>query len=243
MDYNDYYTTVGPNLGFIVSNRANLAAIQAGFGSNVNSLNVQPVFAAPGDLHLATNANASLDNTGTPIGTVTTDIDGQARSATTPDMGADEFAFIGLCPGANSSYVSNLSGGTYQWQVDDGTGYVNIADGAVYGGTATNTLTLTAPPTSYNRYKYRCVVDGSNFSNVSTYKIGVTWIGAVNTDWTVVGNWSCGIVPDQYTDVYINSGVPNFPVVGLNVTIRSLNLNPGANVTVGAGFNITLTGK
>lgn len=241
IDFNDYYTA-GPNLGFIGSNRANLAAIQAGFGGNANSLNILPIFVAAGDLHLSANANSSLDNTGTPIATVTTDIDGQSRSATAPDMGADEFTFIGTCPGVNLSYVSNLSGATYQWQVDNGTGYVNITDGAVYGGTATNTLTLTAPPTAYNRYKYRCVVDGTNFSNISTYKVGVTWIGAVNTVWTVAGNWSCGVVPDQYTDVCINSGVPNYPVVGVNVTLRSLTVNPGASVTVGTGFAVTLTG-
>jgi hypothetical protein len=43
IDYNDYYSS-GPNLGFIGSNRSNLAAIQAGFGGNLNSVSAQPVF-------------------------------------------------------------------------------------------------------------------------------------------------------------------------------------------------------
>ncbi len=157
-------------------------------------------------------------------------------------MGADEFTFFGYCAGANLSYVSNISGATYQWQVDLGSGFTNIVDGAVYGGSATNTLTLTAPPTAYNNYRYRCVVDGTSFSNVFTYKVGNNWTGAINTDWTVPGNWSCGTVPDQYTNVQINAGAPNYPVVGLNVTIRSLKVNTGATVTVSPGFTMTITG-
>ncbi len=241
IDNNDYFSS-GANLGFIGSNRNNLAAIQAGFTGNVNSLNVVPVFVSSTDIHLNTTANISLDNTGVPIATVPIDIDGETRSTTTPDMGADEFTFFGYCAGANVNYVSNISGATYQWQVDLGSGFTNIVDGAVYGGTATNTLTLTAPPTAYNNYRYRCVVDGTSFSNVFTYTVGNNWTGAINTDWTVPGNWSCGTVPDQYTNVQINAGAPNYPVVGLNVTIRSLKVNTGATVTVSPGFTMTITG-
>ena len=42
-------------------------------------------------MHLNLANNVSLDNLGTPIAAVTTDIDGTTRSASTPDMGADEF--------------------------------------------------------------------------------------------------------------------------------------------------------
>ena len=240
IDYNDYFSA-GPNVGFLVSNLSNLSAIQTAFGGNVNSLNIQPVFVSATDLHLSTSANATLDNTGVIIGTVTTDIDGNTRSVT-PDMGADEFTFFGYCPGANVGYVSNISGATYQWQVDNGSGYVNVVDGAVYGGSATNTLLLTAPPTSYNRYKYRCLVDGAMLSNVSTYKVGVSWTGSVSTDWLVAGNWNCGAVPDQYTDVQINAAATNYPVVASVVTIRSLLVNAAAAITVNTGFTIVLTG-
>jgi hypothetical protein len=90
IDYNDYYTA-GPNLGFIGSNRANLAAIQTGFGGNTNSLNVQPNFTSATDLHLVAGTNCRLDGYGTPIGGITTDYDGATRDASAPDMGADEF--------------------------------------------------------------------------------------------------------------------------------------------------------
>ncbi|ALR31301.1 hypothetical protein ATE47_12555 [Chryseobacterium sp. IHB B 17019] len=90
INYNNYYST-GANLGYIGSNRATLADVQTGFGGNVNSINVLPVFVSASDLHLATSGNTALDNKGTPVAEVTVDADGAARNATTPDLGGYEF--------------------------------------------------------------------------------------------------------------------------------------------------------
>ena len=96
INYNNYYSS-GPNIGFIGSARATLTDIVAGFGGNANSKNVLPVFVSASDLHLSTSGNAALDNSGTPIVGITLDIDNDARSATTPDMGADEFTNSSAC--------------------------------------------------------------------------------------------------------------------------------------------------
>ncbi|MES2922576.1 MAG: hypothetical protein V4819_13575 [Verrucomicrobiota bacterium] len=45
---------------------------------------------ANGDLHLVPTGNVLVNNTGTPVAGVTTDCDGDTRSLTTPDIGADE---------------------------------------------------------------------------------------------------------------------------------------------------------
>jgi hypothetical protein len=92
---NDYWSA-GPNLGYISSNRAALADIQTGFGGNTNSKSVAPTFVSavsPINLHLsnALGDNLCLNGTATPIAGITTDIDGDTRNVTTPDMGADEF--------------------------------------------------------------------------------------------------------------------------------------------------------
>ncbi len=48
---------------------------------------------------------------------------------------------------------------TFQWQEDTGTGvFTNISDGGIYGGTTTNTLTLTSPPLNFSGRKYRVQV-------------------------------------------------------------------------------------
>ena len=90
IDNNDYFTT-GPNLGYIVSNRPDLAAIQAGFGGNTNSINFKPVFMLDSLHVVATSENAPLDGTAAPIASVVVDFDGEARNPATPDMGGDEF--------------------------------------------------------------------------------------------------------------------------------------------------------
>ncbi|MEJ5050377.1 T9SS type A sorting domain-containing protein [Chryseobacterium culicis] len=91
INYNNFYSS-GTNLGYIGGlAKATLADIQAGFGGNVNSLNVLPVFVSATDFHLSATGNAALDNKGTPVVEVTLDADGNIRNALTPDLGSFEF--------------------------------------------------------------------------------------------------------------------------------------------------------
>ena len=95
-DYNDYYVNpTGSGVKYIgqivAAGSTTLAAWQAATLQDVNSLNVQPNFTAPTDLHLVNTTNCGLDGYGTPIAGFTTDYDGQTRDASTPDMGMDEF--------------------------------------------------------------------------------------------------------------------------------------------------------
>lgn len=72
------------------SNYASQAAWNTGTTFGANSLDVNPSIVAT----LYTPLSAIADNGGTPIATITSDIDGMSRSATTPDFGAVEF--VGL---------------------------------------------------------------------------------------------------------------------------------------------------
>jgi subtilisin-like proprotein convertase family protein len=53
---------------------------------------------------------------------------------------------------------------SYQWQVStngNNPPWTNIANGGVYSGATTATLTITAPPVSMSGYFYRCIVTGA----------------------------------------------------------------------------------
>jgi hypothetical protein len=52
---------------------------------------------------------------------------------------------------------------SYQWQVstNNGNTFTNIANGGVYSGATTATLTITAPPVSMSGYQYRAIVTGA----------------------------------------------------------------------------------
>ncbi|MEP7142216.1 MAG: hypothetical protein ABI707_05065 [Ferruginibacter sp.] len=148
---------------------------------------------------------------------------------------------VNICAGSTISLPSNVSGAAYQWQVDNGSGYVNIGNTTVYGGVTTKTLTLTNAPGTLYGYKLRCVVNGVTFSQVYTIRFTALWQGSISNVWENAANWGCGVVPDANTDVIINAGKPNFPQLGSNASIRSLRVAAGAAITVKTGFNLTIT--
>jgi len=86
-DYNDFFTT-GANLGnWNGVNVTDLATLQASSGKEAHSLSVDPYFVSDTDLHIS---QVQLDSAGLAVPEVTTDIDGEPRDATHPDIGADE---------------------------------------------------------------------------------------------------------------------------------------------------------
>ena len=57
------------------------------------------------------------------------------------------------------------SGGalTFQWQEDQGAGFVNVVDGGVYSGALTNTLDIS-DATGFDTYQYRVVISNTGAS-------------------------------------------------------------------------------
>lgn len=147
-----------------------------------------------------------------------------------------------LCANGGITFTAALGNAVaYQWQVstDNGVTFTNINDNANYSGTTTTTLQLSNISSSWTGYQYRCF--SSNFeTDLYTIRFYNTWTGAVNNQWENPGNWSCGTVPDLFTDVVIEGGAT--VVLNSNVSIATLNLNPGASFTVNAPFTMTLVG-
>ena len=71
----------------------------------------------------------------------------------------------------------------------------------------------------------------------------MTWTGAVNSDWNIPGNWSCGFVPDANTAVQIPN-VPNKPLLttGSTGSANNIVIDPGASLTV-TGNTIQISGS
>jgi hypothetical protein len=150
----------------------------------------------------------------------------------------------GICPGSNTSFTSNVPGTAYQWQVDNGSGtFTNLSNTAPYSTVTTNTLTLTAPATSLYGYTYRCLVNGSAYSQIFTLKFASNWSGTINSAWENSGNWSCGAVPDANTDVYISLGKPNYPVLNSTRSVRSIHQQYGTTFTIATNQRFTITGR
>ena len=138
-----------------------------------------------------------------------------------------------LCPAGNTTFRADLlTGPSYQWQVDDGSGYTDITDGGNYSGANTTSLNLSNAPSSFYGYKYRCSVNGIKCNPV-TLTFTSTWTGTANTSWENPKNWTCGQVPDANTDVIVNAGTV---IVKSNRAVRSLHLGTGVTFTVNSEF-------
>lgn len=69
------------------------------------------------------------------------------------------------------------------------------------------------------------------------------WTGAVNTVYTLPGNWSSGAVPGAADNVTIPAGVPNFPVLTTTAAATDFAVANGASMTIGSGGELSLSGN
>ncbi|MCX6274174.1 MAG: T9SS type A sorting domain-containing protein [Bacteroidetes bacterium] len=91
-DYNDLYTT-GSNVGsYRGTDAAGLADWQIAAAHDTNSISADPAFVSASNLHAT---SIGFDNKGTSLAGILVDIDNDLRSATTPDIGADEYTGMG----------------------------------------------------------------------------------------------------------------------------------------------------
>jgi hypothetical protein len=146
------------------------------------------------------------------------------------------------CAGTTVTYTVPSGSTTYQWQVNDGTGFVNISNGGNYTGSNTNSLQISGAPTSFSGYKYRCIINGVNGTE-NLLRFNNSWSGAIDSNWFNTGNWSCAVVPDQYSDVVIPSGLTKYPVINTNTAIRTIRILNGASVNVNPGIVVEIKGK
>src|SRR5205085_2028545 len=71
-----------------------------------------------------------------------------------------------ICENGNTTFTVNAGVTTspgYQWQIstNGGVSYSNIANGGIYSGATTSTLTLTAASLATNNNLYRVIVSGT----------------------------------------------------------------------------------
>jgi len=106
MDYNNYYytgSTFGKLSNSIIST---FSSWKTTSGKDSNSLNVNPMFFSPSDLH---TGNILLKGMATPINLITDDIDGDIRDSIAPDIGADEFTLQAVDAGIYELVTPSLS--------------------------------------------------------------------------------------------------------------------------------------
>ncbi len=131
MDFNNYYSN-GSFIGYYAGART-LSSWKTATSKDANSISVDPHFFSDRDLH---SRSTGLDSAGTTLSYVSDDFDGQTRSTTDPDIGADEFVLIdndaalgsitsnSVCPGytgieaiVRNDGLNDLTATTINWTV------------------------------------------------------------------------------------------------------------------------------
>lgn len=176
VNYNNLYVDNTTN-GFVaISNttgQATLAswtaAITGNPGTDANSVSLNPSYTSLTDLHIQTG-NSNMNAKGTPLA-ITTDIDGDTRDASTPDLGADEYTPSGspcVTPADQATaYVAGTAAsttlaGSFTAAASAPTGYIVIRSAGAFSGTLADgtsysagtvigngTVVQTAPGTSF----------------------------------------------------------------------------------------------
>jgi photosystem II stability/assembly factor-like uncharacterized protein len=94
-------------------------------------------------------------------------------------------AAVQLCANGNTSITSNVTGTTYQWQQNTGSGFANISDNVNFSGTSTITLQINNVPLAWNGYQYRCMVNTTNPSIVTVMTVSPSPVAEAGNDTTI----------------------------------------------------------
>jgi trimeric autotransporter adhesin len=176
VDYNNYYAEGSQDvMGYIASSTyTNLAAMQAGFGQNLNSVSMDPAFTSSVNLHIdpTVPANSLLKGYGIPLTQVPIDIDSQTRSLSNPDIGADEFTVTANCNSASGGILSPAS-----YTVCSTTSLA-LSSNSVSGGAGINYQWQSAPtPTgSFSNLNAGTGITAPNYNSAGLLSGGVYYI-------------------------------------------------------------------
>lgn len=69
------------------------------------------------------------------------------------------------------------------------------------------------------------------------------WTGVISSSWENPYNWSCGTIPGANTEVRINAGKPNYPIISSNAICKSMYNNSGTSIRVKTGFKLNVLGS
>lgn len=213
-DYNNMYTS-GTYFNYWSGSRTSLSAWRSYSGKDMNSLSVNPQFTSNSDLHIG---NVSLNGKGTPIATITTDIDGDIRQ-TKPDIGADEL-FVSPMAGI---YTIGLDAS------DDFSSFTTAAQ-AISGRGISANVTFNVDSGAYNEQFQLTDIDGATSSKVVIFQ------SASGDSSDVVVSYDASSSTDNYVVKFDNSDFITLKGITFkaldNTYSYVISLNNDSNITI-----------
>lgn len=136
------------------------------------------------------------------------------------------------CPGSAFTFSSSASAPAdtiiYRWQVDNGSGFVNIADtNSLYANAGTTTLKINSAQPAFYNYNYR--LSATNSCGVAySNNAGLKFPSSTGTrDFTGSGNWN---------------DPANWTPCGIPLTTETVTIGSGDSVVIPAGYHAVSKG-
>jgi hypothetical protein len=147
-------------------------------------------------------------------------------------------------PVSATSSANNFCSGTGTTLTINGGGGGGAGESIVWysgscGGTLVgtgNNLTIfpTVTTTYYGRYENGspCNYNTSCVSVTVNINAAGSWLG-INNNWFDVQNWCGGVIPNSTTDVLLNTGLSNYPIINTGVgSVKNITIQANASLTV-----------
>ncbi|UOQ98435.1 right-handed parallel beta-helix repeat-containing protein [Hymenobacter sp. 5317J-9] len=248
LNSNDYYVAgaqgvlanVGGTGGISATTAvATLAALQTATGKDASSVSVDPIFASNTDLQ---SSQPALNNVGTPVAGITTDFNGAARSATTPDIGAYEFTPQPIDIAA-SALVSPVNSGTSTCFGANTPVTVQVRNnGTATLNFATNPLTVTVVitgPAGTTPQTLTQVISTGTLASTATQNVTLTSLA----NFTTLGTYTFSVTTTVTGDQNAANNVLT-PAATLNVVAPVAGtLSPSTySICVSGATTLTLAG-
>jgi PKD repeat protein len=253
MDYNNLYST-GSNLGYFDSgNTATFADWQVASGYDANGINVDPGFYSYFDLHVCSD---SLNNAGTPLALITDDRDYQPRSASTPDIGSDEFSplnlpgFLGadalVCAGETVNLYAGTAADDILWSTGDTTSMLAVTTPGTFTvsvigacGISFDTISVATSALAYTGYLIADTIQfcsgGSALLTTTLAATTYSWTGGSTNDSLVVttgGTYTlniadaCGTGSESVIITELSTPTASFTQVNSFLTVALTSTSP-----------------
>ncbi|MFV5697157.1 T9SS sorting signal type C domain-containing protein [Flavobacterium sp. ZT3R17] len=138
---------------------------------------------------------------------------------------------VAACSGYNAVFTVGTSGASpgYQWQVNtnNGSGWYDLANDAVYSGVTTTTLTVSSITVAMDKYKYRAKITSASCTKNGNYGVLTVNTSPSAPSVGTITPPTCALA----TGSVVLSGLP---------ASGTWTLNPGG--ITGTGTNATITG-
>lgn len=161
----------------------------------------------------------------------------------TASVGGSVSGSTSVCSGSTSGTLSltGQTGSVQRWEssVSPFTSWTTISNTSTSytSGALTQTMQFRAVVKSGS-----CLEAASTPATISV-TTGGQWTGAVSSDWNNASNW-CGGVPTASTNVVINSGTPNSPLINTTAVVNNILINTGATLMfTGSGNSLDVRGS